>query len=80
MLHLEAVARRCSVKKLFLEISQDSQEYTCAGVSFLNFAKFLKTPFLTERLQWLLLYTKASSNYSLHQKQVEKSNDVLVIS
>ena len=29
----EAVARRCSVKKVFLEISQNSQESTCARVS-----------------------------------------------
>ena len=31
----EAVAWRCSVEKVFLEISQDSQENTCARVSFL---------------------------------------------
>ena len=31
----KAVARRCSLKKVFLEISQNSQENTCAGVSFL---------------------------------------------
>ena len=31
----EAVARRCSVKKVFLEISQNSKENTCARVSFL---------------------------------------------
>ena len=30
----EAVVRRCSVKKMFWEISQDSQESTCARVSF----------------------------------------------
>ena len=29
----EAVARRCSVKKVFLEISQNSPENTCARVS-----------------------------------------------
>ena len=70
----EAVAQRCSVKKVFLEISQNSQENTCTKVSFLmklpatllketlwrrcfpvNFAKFLRTPFLTEHLRWLLL-------------------------
>ena len=28
--YLEAVARRCSIKKVFLEISQNSQENTCA--------------------------------------------------
>ena len=31
----EAVTRRCSVKKVFLKISQNSQENTCARVSFL---------------------------------------------
>ena len=77
--NLEAVVRRCSVKKLFLEISQNSQENTCVRVSFLiklqatpatllkkrlwqrcfpvNFAKFLRTPFLKEHLWWLLLKT-----------------------
>ena len=29
------VVQRCSVKKVFLEISQNSQENTCANVSFL---------------------------------------------
>ena len=31
----EAVGQRCSIKKLFLEISQNPQENTCARVSFL---------------------------------------------
>ena len=31
----EEVIQRCSVKKVFLEISQNSQESTCARVSFL---------------------------------------------
>ena len=71
--------RRCSVKKVFLEISQNSQENICVRVSFLiklpaagrrpvtlskkrlghrcvpvNFAKFLRAPFLTKHLWWLL--------------------------
>ena len=63
----EAVAQRCSVKKAFLEISQNSQENTCARASFfnnvkkkretlglrcfpMNFAEFLRTPYLTEHL------------------------------
>ena len=51
--------------KVFLEISQNSQESTCVRASFLkrdsgrcfpvNFANFLRTPFLTEHLRWLLL-------------------------
>ena len=32
---LEALVQTCSVKKVFLEISQNSQENTCARVSFL---------------------------------------------
>ena len=32
---IEAVAQKCSVKKVFLEISQSSQENTFARVSFL---------------------------------------------
>ena len=62
----EAVTRRCSVKKVFLKISQNSQENTCARVFFekkrlwhwcfpVNFVKFLRTPFLIEHLRWLLL-------------------------
>ena len=30
----EAVAQTCSVKKVFLEISQNSQENTCARIFF----------------------------------------------
>ena len=40
----EAVVWKCSVEKVFLEISQNSQENTCAMVSF-----------FTEHLRWLLL-------------------------
>ena len=64
---IETVAQGCSVKKVFLEISQNSQENTYARVPILikkrlwhrcfpvTFAKFLRTPFLTEHLRWLLL-------------------------
>ena len=33
---IEAVAQRCSVKKVFLEILQNSEENTCARVFFLT--------------------------------------------
>ena len=69
--HSEAVVRRCSVKKVFLEISKDSRKNTCARVSFLiklqasasrcspaNFAKLIRTPFFTEHFWWLLLKIK----------------------
>ena len=38
--------RRCSVKKVFLEILQKSQENTCARVSFL--IKFIKKETLAQ--------------------------------
>ena len=36
LVHIEAVSQRCSVKKVFLEVSQNSQENTCARVSLLK--------------------------------------------
>ena len=33
----EAVARRCSVKKVFLEVSQNSPEKTCTRVFLIKF-------------------------------------------
>ena len=35
MTYTQAVTRRCSLKKVFLEILQNSQENICARVSFL---------------------------------------------
>ena len=40
--NIEAVPQRCSVKNVLLEISQNSQENTCATVSFL--IKSYRTP------------------------------------
>ena len=56
----EAVAQRYSVKKMFLEISQNSQESTYARVSYLIKLQVsglipASTPFLTEHLRLLLL-------------------------
>ena len=39
---------RCSVKKLFLEISQNSQENTCARASFLIKFSFIKKETLVQ--------------------------------
>ena len=69
---LEAVVRSCSVKKAFLKILKNAEENACARVSFLkkrlwnrcfvvNFAKFLRTSFLTEHLRWLLLAFQSES-------------------
>ena len=49
----EAVVQKCSVKKVFLEIWQNSQENTCARVSFLiklqaGACKFIKKETLAQ--------------------------------
>ena len=64
------VVRRCSVKKMYLEILQNSHGNICTWVFIkktslkkrlwhrcfpANFEKFLKTPFLIEHLRWLFL-------------------------
>ena len=68
----EAAARRSSVKKVFLEISQKEEGHLSIKIASLrpstllkkrlwhrcfpvNFVKFLRTPFLTQHLRWLLL-------------------------
>ena len=53
LLREKAVAQTCSVKKVFLEISQNSQENTCSRVSFtIIFRGFLIFHFIH---WWLLL-------------------------
>ena len=68
----EAVTRKFSVKKVFLDISQNPKENTCATVSFLikkwlwhkyfpvNFVKFLRTTLVTEHfcIGFCLLHIK----------------------
>ena len=52
---LEAIARRCFVKKLFLEISQKSQENNCARDSFLikpQACNFIKKESGTDVFLW----------------------------
>ena len=41
--------KRCSIKKLFLKISQYSQEATCVGVSFLVTLQTLRPATLLKR-------------------------------
>ena len=54
-----ALVKSSSVKMVFLEILQNSLKNLCARVwrrcFSVNFAKFLRTPFCTEHLWWLLL-------------------------
>ena len=68
-IEIEAVDQICSAKKVFLEISQNSQENTYASLSPatlfkkrlwhrcfpVNFVKFLRTHFAIEHLLWLFL-------------------------
>ena len=54
-LYTEAVARKCSVKKVLRPATSLKKKlwHWCFPV---NFTKFLRTPFYTERLCWLLLH------------------------
>ena len=45
----EVVVQRCSVKKVFLEISQNSQENTCARVFFNEVAPLRPVTLLKKR-------------------------------
>ena len=56
----EAVVQGCSLKKVFLEISQNSRPATflkksLAQVFSCEFCKISKNTFFTEHLRWLLL-------------------------
>ena len=44
----EAVVWRCSIKKVYLEISQNLQENTCARESFLKPCNFIKKESLAQ--------------------------------
>ena len=56
----EAIIQRCSVKKVFLEISQSSQENTCPRVSFLDLDY---TPsFCRVKFNSFNLYKKVANN------------------
>ena len=48
----EAVVRRCSVKKMFLKISQNFQENICARVSFLIKLRGLRAATLLKKKLW----------------------------
>ena len=57
----EAVAQRCSFKKVFLEILQNWQENTCARVSFLmklqvKANNFIKKETDTDVFQWVEMW------------------------
>ena len=55
----EAVVQRCSVKKVFLKFSQNSQGNMCARASFFNkvadLSKFLRKHIVIVHLWWLIL-------------------------
>ena len=54
---VEAVVQRCSAEKVFVEILQNSQENTCARVSFLiklQAYEVSKNTFIIEHFRWLL--------------------------
>ena len=68
--NIEAVVQRCSVKKVFLEISQNSQGNTCARVSYLIklqalVCKFIKQDTLAQTFS--CEFCEISKNTFLHR-------------
>ena len=47
--HKSIMNRKCSTRKLFLKISQYSQENTCVGISFLIKMQAFRAPALLKR-------------------------------
>ena len=52
VLHKEAEVGRCSAETVFLEISQNSQEDTCARVSFFNKVADIRPATLLKKRLW----------------------------
>ena len=60
-----AVVQRCSVKKAFLKILQNSQENTCARISFLIKLQASGLTYRTPLVWWLLLNKTCTSRDSM---------------
>ena len=73
---IEAVARRCSVKKVFLEISQNSQENTFARVSFL-----IKLTFLIKTLAQVFSFEfcEISKNTFFHRTPLVAASEMNIL-
>ena len=77
------IARRCSVKTVFLKISQNSQENTCvcnfikketlAQVFCEFYKKNLRTSFFIKYFLWLLLNTTETNLYIASLDTLENS-------
>ena len=52
----EAVVQRCSVKKMLLGVSQNSQENTCPRVSFFNKVAGLSPATLSKKRPWHMCF------------------------
>ena len=75
---LKAVAQSCSVKKIFFEISQNSQEMTCAKVSFLIKFYFIKKESLAQVFSYELY--EISKNTFLYRTSPVAASEILVLS
>ena len=73
----EAVVRRCSVQKSFLKISKSSQENAWHRCFPVNFAKFLRTFFLTEHIRWLFLAFQSESTVYSFRTSCSKQTQYL---
>ena len=82
------------MKKVFLEISQNSYGNTCTRDAFLiklqayrvsgtgvpvDFVKFLRTPIFTEQFRWLLLTIQFSISSYFYFQQKRASNMLFLL-
>ena len=80
---LEAVVQRCSVKMVFLESSQNSQENNCAWVSFLikkeTLAQVFSYEFRLLLLHFIILETTAITKTSLSAAIISKKKQLILM-
>ena len=67
----ETVVQRCSVKKMFLKISQNSQENTCVGICYSpNACNFIKRETSTQVFSWEFCETFKNIFFIKHRRRI----------
>ena len=73
----EVVVHRCSVRRVFLEISKNSQENTCARISFFNKVAGLRPVTLLKKTQvFSCEFCEISKNTFFHRTHMVAASEV----
>ena len=86
--HLEADIQRCSIKKAFLQISQNTQKKTCvrlrpaillkkreSDMFSCGFCEMFQSKFFIEHLRWLLLPISALHLYRIQSFDLQQKSN-----